>query len=92
MCPELGTLERDTFNPINLIQISNVDTYNLLFNPLFLGYSTEKLKTGCSKLENSHFCTLILNGGQHFKFIRFLYTTLIDRIVFTVEDSSTRLG
>ena len=75
MCPELGTPERDTFNPKCLIRMSNVDTYNFLFNPLFLGYSTEKLRTDCLKLESSHFCTLILNGGQNFKFIGFLYAT-----------------
>ena len=35
MCPELGTLEWDTFNPDWLIRISNVDTFNFLLNPLF---------------------------------------------------------
>ena len=54
---ELGTLEWDTFNPDCLIQISNVDTFNFLLNPLFSRYSTEKSKTGFAKLENlSHIC------------------------------------
>ena len=33
--PELETLECDTFNPDCLIRISNVDTFNILLNPLF---------------------------------------------------------
>jgi len=45
------SLEWDTFNPDCLIRISNVDTYNFLLNPIFFGYSTEKSKTGFSKLE-----------------------------------------
>ena len=32
-----GTLELDIFDPDCLIQISNVDTFNLLLNPLILG-------------------------------------------------------
>ena len=35
LCLELGTLGSDTFNPDRLIWISNVDTFNLLLNPLF---------------------------------------------------------
>ena len=62
-----GTLEWDTFNPDCLIRISNVDTFNFLLNPLFFGYSTEKSKTGFSKLESpSHFLVVILNGAQNF--------------------------
>ena len=78
MCPELGTLEWDTFNPDWLIRISNVDTFNFLLNPLFFGYRREKSKTGFSKLESpSRFCILILNGAQNFKFPGFSYATLI---------------
>ena len=43
---EMGTLEWDTFNPDCLIRISNVDTFNFLLNPPYLGYSTEKSKNG----------------------------------------------
>ena len=32
-----GTLELDIFDPDCLIQISNVDTFNLLLNPLYFG-------------------------------------------------------
>ena len=50
----------------------------LILNPLFFGRSTEKSKTGFLKLESpSRFCILILNGAQNFKFIGFLYATLI---------------
>ena len=48
--PELETIIWDTFNPDCLIRISNVGTFNILLNPLFFGYSTEKSKTGFSKL------------------------------------------
>ena len=69
MALELITIEWDTFNPDCLIRISNVDTLIFLLNPLFFGYSTEKTKTGLSKLESPcRFCILILNGAQNFKF------------------------
>ena len=56
---ELGTLEWETINPECLIRTSNVDTFDFLLNPLFFGYSTEKSKTGFSKLESaSRFCIL----------------------------------
>ena len=35
---------------------------------------------------------LILNGAQSFKFIGFIYATLIGWIVYTFQDTSTRLG
>ena len=44
MCPELGTLESDTFNPDCLIRISNVDTFDFLHNPLIFVYSKENQK------------------------------------------------
>ena len=50
--PELGTLERDTFNPDCLIQLLNVETFDFLLNPLFFGYSIEKTKTDFSKLKS----------------------------------------
>jgi len=56
----LGTLEW-----IRLIQISNVDTFNFLLNPLFFDIK-KKSKTGFSKSESPIF--LILNGLQNFKF------------------------
>ena len=46
MWSELGTLEWDTLNPDCLIRISNGDTFNLLLNPLYFGYSTENQKPG----------------------------------------------
>jgi len=35
ICTELGSLEWDTINPDCLIRISNVDTFDVMLNPLF---------------------------------------------------------
>ena len=45
------------------------------------------------KLENSsRFCIIILNGAQNFKFNGFIYETLIGWILYTFQDTITRLG
>ena len=52
-----------------------------------------KKKPGFLNLESpSRFCLLILNGAQNFKFIGFIYATLSGWILYTFQDSSTRLG
>ena len=35
---------------------------------------------------------IILNGAQNFKFIGFIYATLIGWILYTFQDTSTKLG
>ena len=48
------------------------------FNHIFLDTVEKNKKTGFLNLESpSRFCILILNGTQNFKFIGYLYATLI---------------
>ena len=65
-----------------------------LFKPFFLGYSREKSKTGVflNWESLSRYCILILNGSQNFIFISYIYTTLIDWILYTFQDTRTRSG
>ena len=46
MCPELGTLEWDTFYHDCLIRISNEDTFNFFLNPLFFDIVEKNKKNG----------------------------------------------
>ena len=70
--------------PDYLIWVSNGNTFDFLLKLFFLWYSSEKSKTGFLKLEISYrFCILILNGAQNFKFIGFIYATLIGLILYT---------
>ena len=64
------------------------------FNHIFLDTVEKNKKTGFFfNLESpSRFCILILNGAQNFKFISFIYTTLIGWILYTFQVTSTRLG
>ena len=81
---ELKTLEWDISNPNYLIWVSNGHTFDFLRKPFFLGYSREKSKTGFFKFRESFpFLYVILNGAQNFKFINFLYATLIGWILYT---------
>jgi len=41
--------------------------------------------------ESLPFPYIILNGAQNFKFIGFIYATLIGWILYTFQDTSTRL-
>ena len=90
---ELETLEWDIHNPDYLVWVSNEHTFDFLLKPFFLGYSREKSKTDFLKLESpSRFSILILNSAQNFKFIGYLYATLIGWILYTFQDTSTKLG
>ena len=63
-------------------------TFDFLLKPFCLGYSKEKSKTGFKNKESlSRFCILILNGAQNFKFMGFIYATLIGWILFTFQDT-----
>ena len=89
--PELGTLEWDTCNPDCLIRVSNVDTFMILFNPLFF-LIVQKIKNRFFKLERpSHFCKVILNGGQNFKFHGFHEMRLWLDEFYTLVYKYTRL-
>ena len=82
-----GNFRMETFNSDCLIRISYVDTFNIFF-----GYSTEKSKTGFSKLESpSSFCILISNGAQNFKFPGFWYPTLIVWILYTFQECKYKI-
>jgi len=54
----------------SLLRISNEDTFDFLLNPLFFGYSTEKLKTIFFKIR---------------KFLPFLYSNLKWRAKFQIS-------
>ena len=56
-----------------------MDTLLTFFlNRSFLDIVKKNLKTSFLKLDSpSRFCILILNGTQNFKFIGFIYATLI---------------
>ena len=79
---------RYILNPDYLIWVSNEHTFDFLFKQLFLGflvYSREK-SNRFFKFESPYrFCILILYDAHNFRFIGFIYATLI-------EYTSTRLG
>ena len=70
-----------------------MDTLLIFFlNRSFLDIVEKKSKTGFKKREFLPFLYIILNGAQNFKFIGFIYATLIGLILYTFQDTSTRLG
>ena len=79
---ELKTLEWDTLNPDYLIWVSNGHTFDFLLKPFFLGYSREKSKTGFFHLESPSVSVYNLKWRQNFKFIDFIYATLIFWILY----------
>ena len=82
MRPELKTLEGDILNPDYLIWVSNGHTFDFLLKPFFLGYSREKSKTGFFHLESPSVSVYNLKWRQNFKFIDFIYATLIVWILY----------
>ena len=62
----------------------------MLRNRIIENKKRTELKTGFLKKESpSRFFILILNGAQNFKFIGFLYATLIGWIFYTFQDTIT---
>ena len=63
---ELGTLEWDTFIPHFLIQISNLDTFNFLLNPLFFGWRA-KFQISQLLIRDSDWLNFIHFSGYKYK-------------------------
>ena len=68
-----------------------MDTLLIFFlNRSFLDI-VEKNQKPVKKKSPSRFCILILNGVQNFKFLAFWYAPRIGWILYTFQDTSTRL-
>ena len=71
-----------------------MDTLLIFFlNCSFLDIIVEKNQKQVFKIrEFLPFLYIILNGAQNFKFIGIIYATLIGWILYTFQDTTTRLG
>ena len=84
-----------SFYPVYLISVSNGHTFDFLPNLLtrsFLDIEKKNQKLFFYWRVPFRSCKLILNGTQNFKFIGFIYATMIGSILYSFQDTSTRLG